>query len=92
MPLQLRDLIIDRPINFDLIKCEKASKLLQIILEKDPEKRASLEDIAKSDWLTNDGKDKIDFMVDEQYVTGPAQNELLTRNVKFGNYNRLIKK
>ena len=73
-PLQLRYLIINRAINFDLIKFDKARKLLQIILEKDPEKRASLEDIANSDWLTNNGKDKIDFMVDEQFIKRSAQN------------------
>ena len=41
-PLQLRDYIIERPINFDLIKHDEARNLLQTILEKNPDKRATL--------------------------------------------------
>ena len=54
-PLHIKELIIDRPINFDLIKYEQPRQLLQWMLEKDPSKRASLDDIASSAWVSNNG-------------------------------------
>ena len=41
-PLTLRDYIINRPINFELIKQEQSRKLLQKMLEKNPDNRATL--------------------------------------------------
>lgn len=60
-PLHLRNLIINRDINFDLIKKEEPRKLLQSILEKDPEKRATLLDIVNSEWISLNGQNEINF-------------------------------
>lgn len=64
-PLMLRDFIVNRPINFDLIKNKQAKDILQSILEKDPRKRATLQDIIESPWITMDGREKIDFRIEE---------------------------
>ena len=54
-PLHLKDLILNRPINFNLIKQEKVKDLLQKMLDKDPETRATLEEILQHPWVTQDG-------------------------------------
>jgi serine/threonine protein kinase len=40
-----------------MIKNLKARKLLQKILVKDPEKRATLEEIQQDEWLVKEGED-----------------------------------
>ena len=52
--ITLRDYIENRPINFDLIKHPPARELLESMLEKNTEKRATLEQIVKCNWITND--------------------------------------
>ena len=54
-PLELKDFIINRPINFELIKYEEPRRLLKAVLEKDPEKRATLFDMAESQWISDNG-------------------------------------
>ena len=55
-PLYLKDLILNREINFDSIKNTEAQDLLKRILNKNPENRASLEEILESPWVTQNGK------------------------------------
>ena len=55
--MQLKDLILNREIDFEMIKNLKARKLLQKILVKDPEKRATLEEIQQDEWLVKEGED-----------------------------------
>jgi serine/threonine protein kinase len=54
-PMHLRDLILEREINYDLIKNIGARNILKLMLTKDPMKRASLEEIQKDDWVTQNG-------------------------------------
>ena len=54
-PMHLRDLILEREINYDLIKNIGARNLLKKILTKDPARRATLEEIQSDDWLTQNG-------------------------------------
>ena len=89
-PLQLRDFIIDRPINFDLIKYDKPRNFLQKVLEKDAEKRATLDDIQKSDWVSKNGLENVDFKVDSQFIDNNPN--LSGKPANFGNLNRIIKK
>ena len=51
-PLHLKELTLERDINFELIKNKEARQLLRRILEKNPEKRATLYDIINSDWIS----------------------------------------
>ena len=54
-PLQLKDFILNRPINFELVKDDNSRKLLQMILEKNAEKRITLQEIADNLWVSNNG-------------------------------------
>ena len=54
-PLYLKDLILNREINFDSIKNPEAQELLKRILNKNPDNRATLEEILESPWLTQNG-------------------------------------
>ena len=64
-PLQLRDFILNRDINFNLVTRQKPRNLLIKMLQKDPQKRCTLEEIAQDAWVTSDGTEKIDFKVDD---------------------------
>ena len=55
-PIYLKDLILNREINFDSIKNTEAQELLKRILNKNPQNRASLEEILESPWVTQNGK------------------------------------
>ena len=61
--------------------------MLQTILEKDPLKRATLEQIAQSEWISNCGKEKIDFLVEAR-----TNNQCLRDDevYHFGNMRRII--
>ena len=50
------------------------------MLNKNPEKRISLEDILVHDWVTNNGKQKINIELIEEYKDGKEG---------FGNIKRL---
>lgn len=49
--------------DFSLIKNKDAAKILKRILEKDVDKRAKLEEIINSDWLTKKGTQKINEII-----------------------------
>lgn len=85
-PLHLRDLIIHRPINFDLIKQEYPREMLKLMLEKDPLNRASIDDIMQSNWITNNGQEKYDFEIDRS-PGGFGQNK---NDDAFGNLARAL--
>lgn len=59
--IALKECIINKPIDFSLIKSPNVRTLLEHILEKNPEKRANLHDILQSDWVTNNGQENIDL-------------------------------
>ena len=50
-PLQLKDRIIDEPINFGLIKKDQVRDLLKLMLNKNPDERISLEDVLLNQWV-----------------------------------------
>ena len=84
--LHLKDLIIKRPINFDLIKSESARKIVEKMLDKDPLKRATLKDIISSDWVSNNGAEQFDSLID----VNSRDTLLKDGKIKFGNLNRLM--
>lgn len=61
---ELQDYVMNRPINFDLIRNDEPRHLISAMLEKDPERRASLDFIIASDWLTRKGQEVLDFTVE----------------------------
>ena len=61
-PLQLRDFIVDRPINFGLVKHEGAKDLLMKMLEKDPANRESTKaKVREADRIRSRVLAKIEF-------------------------------
>ena len=60
------------------------------LLEKDPQKRATLEQIANCDWITMDGKEEIDFLVNGRPNRHTQLNE--SEYVDFGNMSRIMPK
>ena len=55
-PMHLKDLVLNREINFNRIKIVQARELIQKILIKDPNKRATLEEIQDDPWLKRNGE------------------------------------
>ena len=51
-PLYLKEVILNREIIFDSIKNTEAQELLKKMLDKNPENRATLEEILESSWVT----------------------------------------
>mmetsp|Transcript_13095 Transcript_13095/g.20328 ORF Transcript_13095/g.20328 Transcript_13095/m.20328 type:complete len:263 (-) Transcript_13095:18-806(-) len=79
-PLQLKELIVEHDINFNPIKKLSARTLLRHMLEKDPEKRATIDQIRESEWMI--GKDKRTLEVDKI--------EESKKNKPFGAIERLL--
>ena len=75
----LQDKVLNKDINFDVIKNQNLKELLQRILEKDPNKRATLEEILVNSWVTNKGTETIQLQEVDVYSHG------------FGNINQLLK-
>ena len=56
-PIELRSLIVDQDINFNLVYFEPVRELLKKMLTKNPEERISLIDILQKDpWVTKNGE------------------------------------
>ena len=67
----IRDLVLNEDINFDLVTYEPVRNLLKKILEKDQDKRASLDQILMDPWVTNDGKEILRLdLVDNNFNKG----------------------
>ena len=79
--IALKECIINAPIDFSLIKSPNVRQLLEHILEKNPEKRATLQDIMQSAWVTNNGQEFIDLEL--VHVDSMEQQG-------FGNLERLL--
>ena len=58
--------------------------LMERVLEKDPLKRATLEEIAQSSWLSNNGRESIDFKVESHFISKSNKNGKGS-SVNFGN-------
>lgn len=67
-PLQLRDFILHRDINFGLVAKEGPRRLLGKMLQKDPQKRCSLQEIAQDEWVSSNGQEKIDFKIEDNVL------------------------
>lgn len=59
--IELREHITTKEIDFSGIKNEDVKEVLMGMLEKDPNKRMTLEDLLKSNWVTNHSKDMIEI-------------------------------
>lgn len=84
-PLELKEIVCSKEVNFDYIKSDGAKNLLKKILIKDPNTRATLDDILKDDWVTHHGKETIQL--------NEAEYDDLDNTGKkgFGNLKRLLK-
>ena len=69
-------MVLNREIDFSLIKNKEARFVLENILQKNPDKRWSLEQILESDWVTNKGNEKVNIDVLEDF------NLILSKNIK----------
>lgn len=84
-PLELKEMVCNQEIDWSFIHSEGPKELLKKILVKDPEKRATLEDILNDDWVTDNGQEIIEL--------DQAEIELQDNTGKkgFGNLRRLLK-
>jgi [calcium/calmodulin-dependent protein kinase] kinase len=83
-PLELKDIVCNQDVDYSYIKSEGAKNLLQKMMIKDPEKRATLDDILDDQWVTecNETIDLDQAEIAEQDNTGKKG---------FGNLKRLLK-
>jgi hypothetical protein len=65
----LSEIVHGREIDFSLIKNDNAREVLKIMLEKDPTKRAKLEDLIESKWVSNNNTEKLE--IDKVEVSEP---------------------
>ena len=79
----LKELIVEKPINFDGIKNQQIKDLLIHMLNKDPAKRATLDDILKCPWVTKNNTEKIN--------PNDVVNNMEEHQKGFGNIDRLIR-
>ena len=61
--IDLRDNVVNGKFDWNRIRNEDAKEILKHILEVDPQKRATIDDIKNSKWLTNNGKEEIELRV-----------------------------
>jgi serine/threonine protein kinase len=78
--MHLKDLVVNEEINFNLITFKPIRNLLEKILKKDPNERASLSEILKDEWVTNNGKEKQRLDMVE-----------FNRETDFGNLKRALR-
>ena len=69
------------PINFELINNLEARKVVERMLEFDPTKRATINELLLSDWVTNQGKEMVDAdLVDKNQRQGLGNVDRLVKN------------
>jgi len=85
-PLDLKELILKHPINWQPIKHHQARLLLQQMLEKNPDERASLTSIIQHQWVTNKGKEQIQLeeVQVEKNIFGNIKRQQMIQNPMFG--------
>ena len=85
--IDLRHNVVNGIFCWNRVYNEDAKQLLKHILEIDPDKRATIEDIKNSKWVTNNGQKEID-------LTNIEFDRFDKLGVKsgFGNIKRLISK
>jgi serine/threonine protein kinase len=62
-PIQLFEEVCGQEIDFSLIKDDQARDLISKVLIKDPEKRATLNQMFEHPWITNNDPKKQKFLV-----------------------------
>jgi serine/threonine protein kinase len=62
---KLKESILEKDIDFDIIKHRDVKDLLRKMLQKDVTKRAKMGDILKSKWVTDNGRTKLDIELTE---------------------------
>lgn len=80
---QLRDVVLFGEMDFSVVKNDKVRDCLKHMLQKDPAKRATLNDISTCAWLTNDGTETIDL--EATIIAGKHRElELASNHSSFG--------
>lgn len=83
---QLSELVHGREIDFSLIKDPEAREVLEKMLEKDPLKRASLEDLTKLKWCSFNNNEKLEVdNIEENEVKGLGN---VSRTVAISNLKK----
>jgi hypothetical protein len=57
-----------KEVNFDFIKNEKARHCIERMLDKNPDTRVTVDELLKTEWVTNNGLEIIDVaIIDKKY-------------------------
>ena len=76
-------------IDFAKIKRDDIRSVIQSLLTKDPDLRASIESLRNTDWVTHNGTEEIDLTKAEFVPEGSNKKEVeqcSTPTHSFGNY------
>ena len=89
-PFELREAILHDDIDFSKIKKPEARQVIRSLLQKDPNDRASIDELLKSSWVTQNSGD-IDVTVAKHqpdYLSKrhASMTQGPTRKYRFGNF------
>jgi serine/threonine protein kinase len=89
----LKELVIMREINTDLIEDKNARHCITRLLNKDPTKRATFDELLEMDWVTDCGNEKIDArMIDTSGSFGDLQRVITLSNPNKSFISQIKKK
>lgn len=79
---ELKDMILSNEIDFELVPSQEARHCLRRMLDKNPETRATVQELLEDDWVTKSGEEPVDILIDD---VGSKNLENTTRIVHFKN-------
>ena len=87
-PFELREAIMNLDIDFLRIKRPEIRKVIMSLLTEDPDKRATIEELRNTAWVTLNGTEEIDLTKTDfvPEVVTPLENDCSTPTHSFGNY------
>lgn len=93
-PLELREAILHDNIDFSKIKKPEVRQVIRSLLQKEPNDRASIDELLKSSWVTQNSTD-IDVTVAKHHPESLVPQKGIEKNGKmhnyrFGNFQRLL--
>lgn len=74
-PFELKEEILERPIAFSKIKNRVVRECIEMLLQKDPQQRASLQDIQNCAWITRNGREAVDIEMTDNFDMRKARND-----------------
>lgn len=70
----LKDMIMKRGINFELVKDKTARHCIERMLDKNPDTRATVDELLETDWVTNSGVEKVEVNLVDRAGTSTIDN------------------